>query len=59
MSIPQISIYETNAISIAMTGDALKAVLTFKPHNGLPVSVYLSRHAFERFLEKASEELSR
>ncbi len=42
-----------------MTGDALKAVLTFKPHNGLPVSVYLSRHAFERFLEKASEELSR
>ncbi len=58
MSFPEITVHETNSINIQMTSDTLRAVLTFKPRNGLPVSVYLSRDALERFLEKAGEALS-
>ena len=59
MPVPTITIYQTRMIDVDLSEDGRTAVLTFKPQSAPPVSVQLSRAAFEAFLQRAAEAIKR
>jgi hypothetical protein len=54
----RITIYETPAMTVRLGDDGRSAVITFKPHGNLPVTVLLPREGLTRFLAQASAELA-